>query len=122
MRRSAVSARPLRAPSGRRWSNCSPIVRHLDGGATPMSTTPVGPPRRIIELTIDGDPVKVAEGETLLAACDAAGIDTPTLCYGPTITPANACRVCVVELEGSRALVPACSRRGGPGVGVPPQL
>jgi len=76
-----------------------------------MSATPVGPPRRVIELTVDGSTVKVAEGETVLAACAAAGVDTPTLCYGPTITPANACRVCVVEVEGSRALVPACSRR-----------
>ena len=79
-----------------------------------MSATPVGPPRRVIELTIDGSTVKVAEGETVLAACAAAGVDTPTLCYGPTITPANVCRVCVVELEGSRALVPACSRRAEP--------
>ena len=76
-----------------------------------MSVIPVGPPRRVVELTIDGSTVKVAEGETVLAACAAAGVDTPTLCYGPTITPANACRVCVVELEGSRTLVPACSRR-----------
>jgi predicted molibdopterin-dependent oxidoreductase YjgC len=81
-----------------------------------MSAIPVGPPRRVIELTIDGSAVKVAEGETVLAACAAAGVDTPTLCYGPTITPANACRVCVVELEGSRTLVPACSRRAEPGM------
>ena len=81
-----------------------------------MSAIPVGPPRRVIELTIDGRAVKVAEGETVLAACAAAGVDTPTLCYGPTITPANACRVCVVELEGSRTLVPACSRRAEPGM------
>ena len=43
-------------------------------------------------------------------------IDTPTLCYGPTIEPANACRVCVVELEGSRTLVPACSRKAEAGM------
>jgi predicted molibdopterin-dependent oxidoreductase YjgC len=76
-----------------------------------VSAIPVGPPRRVVELTIDGTTIRVAEGETVLAACAAAGVDTPTLCYGPTITPANACRVCVVELEGSRTLVPACSRR-----------
>ncbi len=65
-------------------------------------------------MTIDGKAVKVAEGDTLLAACTAAGVDTPTLCYGPTIEPANACRVCVIELEGSRTLVPACSRKVEP--------
>jgi len=70
----------------------------------------------VVELSVDGSTVRVAEGETVLAACAAAGVDTPTLCYGPTITPANACRVCVVELEGSRTLVPACSRRAEPGM------
>ena len=81
-----------------------------------MSASPVGPPRRFVELSVDGGTVKVADGETVLAACVAAGVDTPTLCYGPTITPANACRVCVVELEGSRTLVPACSRRAETGM------
>ena len=84
----------------------------------PTSETPVGPPRRRIEVTIDGKAVKVAEGDTLLAACTAAGVDTPTLCYGPTIEPANACRVCVIELEGSRTLVPACSRKVEPDMAV----
>ena len=39
------------------------------------------------------------------------GIETPTLCYGDTLTPVNVCRVCVVEVEGARTLVPACSRK-----------
>src|SRR5262249_25485580 len=39
------------------------------------------------------------------------GIDTPTLCYGDTLEPANVCRVCVVEIEGARVLAPACSRK-----------
>jgi predicted molibdopterin-dependent oxidoreductase YjgC len=81
-----------------------------------MSEAPLGPPRRLVEVTVDGAVVKVAEGDTLLAACAAAGIETPTLCYGPTIEPANACRVCVVDLEGSRPLVPACSRRAEAGM------
>ena len=51
------------------------------------------------------------EGSTILQACTRLGIDTPTLCYGETLQPANVCRICVVELEGSRVLVPACSRR-----------
>ncbi|MBV8373526.1 MAG: 4Fe-4S binding protein, partial [Candidatus Eremiobacteraeota bacterium] len=38
-------------------------------------------------------------------------IETPTLCYLQTLTPVNACRVCVVELDGSRALAPACARK-----------
>ena len=52
----------------------------------------------------------MAAGTTIHAACDTVGIDTPTLCWAPNLTPANACRVCVVEVEGSRTLVPACAR------------
>lgn len=66
--------------------------------------------RRSIQLTIDGESVTVAEDTTLLNACQSAGKEIPTLCYGDTITPKNACRVCMVELEGSRVLVPSCSR------------
>lgn len=72
---------------------------------------PIDDPKRRIACTIDGESVKVTEGETILAACDRQGIDTPTLCWGDTLTPKNACRVCVVELEGNRTLVPACSRK-----------
>ena len=72
------------------------------------------PPGRLVALTIDELPVEVPEGSTVLDACAKLGIDTPTLCYGETLTPANACRICVVEMEGARALVPACSRKVEP--------
>ena len=68
-------------------------------------------PRRMVELEVDGEPVRVFEGATILDACRQLGIDTPTLCYGETLRPANACRVCVVELEGARVLAPACARK-----------
>jgi predicted molibdopterin-dependent oxidoreductase YjgC len=64
----------------------------------------------MVGLTVDGLAVEVPEGSTILEACARLGIDTPTLCYGETLRPANVCRICVVELEGSRVLVPACSR------------
>jgi predicted molibdopterin-dependent oxidoreductase YjgC len=83
-----------------------------------MSAVPVGLPRRIIEFEIDGSPVRVPEGTTLLDACRAEGVDTPTLCYLENLTPVNVCRVCVVEVEGSRALVPACSRAAEAGMKV----
>jgi predicted molibdopterin-dependent oxidoreductase YjgC len=70
----------------------------------------------LIDLTIDGLAARVPEGSTLLDACTSCGIETPTLCFLETLTPVNACRVCVVELEGSRALVPACARRAEPGM------
>jgi len=64
-----------------------------------------------VRVEIDGKPVEVGDGATLLDACKKAAVDTPTLCYLENLTPVNVCRVCVVELEGSRTLVPACSRK-----------
>jgi len=86
---------------------------------TPLQPIPPGPipqappprERRMIEITIDGQPVSVPEGSTILEAARKLGIDTPTLCFLESLTPVNVCRVCVVELEGSRTLVPACSRK-----------
>ena len=66
------------------------------------------------QLTIDGHSVSVPDGATILHACQAMGVDTPPLCYLETLAPVNVCRLCVVELEGSRTLVPACSRRVEP--------
>jgi predicted molibdopterin-dependent oxidoreductase YjgC len=69
-----------------------------------------------VKLTVDGVTVAVPDGSTILGACRQMGIDTPTLCYGDTLTPVNACRVCVVELEGARTLVPACARKAEDGM------
>jgi len=83
-----------------------------------MSAVPLAPPRRLIDVVVNGDAVRVPEGSTILDACRAEGVDTPTLCYAENLTPVNACRVCVVEVEGSRVLVPACSRKAEPGMQV----
>jgi predicted molibdopterin-dependent oxidoreductase YjgC len=71
-----------------------------------------------VELTIDGTAVSVPAGSTILEAARQLGVDTPTLCYGETLTPVNVCRVCVVEVTGARVLAPACSRRVEPGMEV----
>ena len=69
-----------------------------------------------VTLSIDGADVTVPDGTTILQACGGRGCGIPTLCYGETITPKNACRVCMVEVEGSRVLVPSCSRKVEPGM------
>ncbi len=71
----------------------------------------VGLPRKLVAINVDGRDVEVLEGTTILEVCKRLRIDTPTLCQLETLTPVNVCRVCVVELEGSRVLVPACSRK-----------
>ena len=75
-----------------------------------MTAVSLGMPRRMVEATIDGATVRVPEGTTIFDACRSAGTEIPVLCRGETITPKNACRVCMVEVEGSRTLVPSCSR------------
>ena len=72
--------------------------------------------RRIVELEIDGEKVRVFEGSTILDACRSRDLEIPTLCYGESLTPVNACRVCMVELEGSRVLVPSCARKAEDGM------
>jgi len=84
----------------------------------PVPRAPTRPEHRSIEVKIDGKAVSVVEGSTILDAAIKVGIDTPTICFLKSLTPVNACRVCVVELEGSRTLVPACSRKVEPGMSV----
>jgi predicted molibdopterin-dependent oxidoreductase YjgC len=77
---------------------------------------PLRPPPRAVELTIDGEKVEVPEGSTILDAIRVQGKETPTICYLDTLHPVNVCRVCVVEVEGARVLVPSCSRPVEPGM------
>jgi predicted molibdopterin-dependent oxidoreductase YjgC len=81
-----------------------------------MTTTMLAAPKQMVELTVDGQTVRLLDGSTILDACRMLGIDTPTLCFGDTLTPVNVCRVCVVEVEGARTLVPACSRKAEAGM------
>jgi NADH-quinone oxidoreductase subunit G len=59
-------------------------------------------------LTINGSSVTVPEGTTILDASRRQGIEIPTLCYLEQLGPIGACRLCVVEVEGSRLLVASC--------------
>jgi NADP-reducing hydrogenase subunit HndD len=98
-----------------------PLTDILLRPAARSSRPPEAPPEPIrapVELTIDGVAVSVPAGSTILEACRAEGIDTPTLCYLENLTPVNVCRVCVVEVAGSRVLVPACSRKVEAGMDV----
>ena len=72
----------------------------------------------MLEFQVDGETVRAPEGSTILDALRRRGVDTPTLCYLETLTPVNACRVCVVEVEGSRVLVPSCARKVEAGMSI----
>jgi predicted molibdopterin-dependent oxidoreductase YjgC len=83
------------------------------------SVVPTAPPAAaaaLVSATIDGRPVEVPRGTTILGACRDLGIEVPTLCFLETLTPVNVCRICVVEVAGARVLAPACSRQLEPGM------
>jgi NADH dehydrogenase/NADH:ubiquinone oxidoreductase subunit G len=61
-----------------------------------------------ITATINGRQISAQEGMTIYEAARENGIDIPTLCYRAELTPIGACRICVVEVEGSRTLVGSC--------------
>ena len=61
-----------------------------------------------LALTMNGAPVSGREGMTILEVARENGIDIPTLCYLEDLSPVGACRLCVVEVEGSRTLVGSC--------------
>lgn len=69
-------------------------------------------------LTVDGVEVAVPAGATLLEAIRAAGASVPTLCHLDGLTPVGACRLCLVELEGSGKLQPACATAAAEGMAV----
>ncbi len=61
-----------------------------------------------IEVTLNGEKAHGRPGMTILELARERGVEIPTLCYHTDLTPAGACRLCVVEVEGWRALAPSC--------------
>lgn len=62
-----------------------------------------------MKITINGKTCEAVEGQTILEVARVNGFYIPTLCYLADLTPTGACRICVVEVEGMRNLVAACS-------------
>lgn len=66
----------------------------------------------LVKITLDGKPIEVEEGSYVLDAAKALGIEIPTLCYYPYMTPYAACRICAVEARaegGWNKVVTACN-------------
>jgi bidirectional [NiFe] hydrogenase diaphorase subunit len=66
-------------------------------------------PQKKVSIRIDGELIAASEGQTVLAAARAAGKTIPTLCDLPGITPHGGCRICIVEVQGTDKLLPACT-------------
>jgi NADH-quinone oxidoreductase subunit G len=64
----------------------------------------------MIKLTVDGKVVEVPAGATILDAANAAGSRVPTLCHDNKLHPFGACRICLVEVDGTpRKFTPSCT-------------
>lgn len=63
----------------------------------------------MIKIEVNGRTVDAQDSDTILAAVRRAGVAIPTLCHYEGLPPSGACRMCVVDVEGQRNLVPSCA-------------
>ena len=71
----------------------------------------------MIELTIDGRSLRVAEGTTVWEAAREIGVDIPVLCHDPRLDPVGVCRLCLVDV-GEKKYAAACVRKVEDGMSV----
>jgi formate dehydrogenase major subunit len=71
-----------------------------------------------VEFTLNGHPVTARASDTLIEIADREGVTLPRLCYKEGLDCAGNCRACMVEIQGERALAPACCRTPAPGMQV----
>ncbi len=64
----------------------------------------------VFEIEVNNKKIKAKKGETILSTLNRNGFKIPTLCFMEDLLPSGACRICVVEVEGSEELVPSCSQ------------
>lgn len=69
-----------------------------------------------IDLKINGKRIKTQTGKTVLKVAKENGIEIHTLCDDPRLKPFGACRLCLVEIEGSKKLMPACATQAQKGM------
>lgn len=69
-----------------------------------------------LNVTIDDKKVQAKQGQTILEAAQANGIEIPTLCQHKDLEPIGACRICVVEVQGAKGLTASCCTPVGDGM------
>uniref|UniRef100_A0A672IDX3 NADH-ubiquinone oxidoreductase 75 kDa subunit, mitochondrial n=1 Tax=Salarias fasciatus TaxID=181472 RepID=A0A672IDX3_SALFA len=84
------------------------VGRALAGAAKGMRTS-VRAASNMVEVFVDGKPVEVLPGTTVLQACEKAGIQIPRFCYHERLSVAGNCRMCLVEIEKAPKPVAACA-------------
>ncbi|MGW7439903.1 NADH-quinone oxidoreductase subunit G [Streptomyces sp. NPDC054849] len=83
---------------------------------------PAVPPEDLVTLTIDGAELSVPKGTLVIRAAEQLGIEIPRFCDHPLLSPAGACRQCIVEVEGQRKPMASCTITCTDGMVVKTQL
>lgn len=83
-----------------------------------MAANPKFMHEKATRFSLNGRDIPALAEETILQAAKRHGIDIPHLCYKEGYRPDGNCRACMVEIEGERALAPACCRQPTPGMKV----
>ena len=68
------------------------------------------------KLTIDGKEIEVADGLSVLQACELAGVEIPRFCYHDRLSVAGNCRMCLVEMERAPKPIASCAMPVGDGM------
>src|SRR5690348_1638767 len=74
-----------------------------------MADTPAQAAPDTVSVTVDGTKVTVPKGTLIIDACFKAGIDVPYFCHHPRLSPAGACRMCLVKLNNGPKPITACT-------------
>ncbi|XP_022143331.1 NADH dehydrogenase [ubiquinone] iron-sulfur protein 1, mitochondrial [Momordica charantia] len=121
--RNLLHFRPIVSTSELQNAEASAAQAAADPAPPPPPRTPVGgarvhfsSPEDAIEVFVDGYPVKVPKGMTVLQACEIAGVDIPRFCYHSRLSIAGNCRMCLVEVEKSPKPVASCAMPALPGM------
>jgi formate dehydrogenase major subunit len=80
--------------------------------------TPAAKSKTMVTLTIDGFPVTVPEGTSIMRAAAEAGISVPKLCATDSVDAFGSCRLCLVEIEGRNGTPASCTTPVAPGLKV----
>ncbi|KAK8928845.1 hypothetical protein KSP39_PZI017270 [Platanthera zijinensis] len=112
-----------------RWISSTPDLHNPEAAAAAVPEpefrprTPVGGarieiqnPDDSVEVFVDGYPVKLPKGMTVMQACELAGVDIPRFCYHSRLSIAGNCRMCLVEVEKSPKPVASCAMPVAPGM------
>src|SRR3954468_4477287 len=79
------------------------LIRELDYG------TPICRTEKAVTLTIDGQPVTVPAGTSVMAASMMLGTEIPKLCATDSLEPFGSCRLCLIEIDGRRGTPASCT-------------